>query len=48
MVKYKENLPWSTVVMGARDYINLRSKGSILDLNDRNFTCEASVDGKVL
>ena len=51
MVKYKENLPWSTVVMGASDYIdyiNLRSKDSILDLSDRNFTCEVSVDGKVL
>ena len=48
MVKYKENLPWSTLVMGASHYINLRSKGSILDLNDRNFTCEVSVDGKVL
>ena len=48
MVKYKENLPWYTVGMSASDYINLRSKGSILDLNDRNFTCEVSVDGKVL
>ena len=48
MVKFKGTLPWYTAVMGASDYINLRSNGSILDLNDRYFTCEVSVDGKVL